>query len=93
MRHNSQVDRHLRQARSWTSQTWGQRKAIKVSVPQHWYFWRGVDLLFTLRAVSKVGLVSVAVSYTSVYYVSQSQKVATGYANNKIHKEAASEAV
>jgi len=27
-------------------------------------------------------------TYTSVYYVLQSQKVATGYANNKIHKEA-----
>ena len=26
--------------------------------------------------------------YTSVYYVLQSQIVATGYANNKIHKEA-----
>jgi len=25
--------------------------------------------------------------YTSVYYVLQSQTVATGYANNKIHKE------
>ena len=26
--------------------------------------------------------------YTPVYYVLQSQSVATGYANNKIHKEA-----
>ena len=26
--------------------------------------------------------------YTSVYYVLQSQLVATGYENNKIHKEA-----
>ena len=29
----------------------------------------------------------IEMEYTSVYYVLQSQKVATGYANNKIHKE------
>ena len=39
-------------------------------------------------SLEKLELASGTIRHTSVYYVLQSQLVATGHANNKIHKEA-----
>ena len=60
----------------------------------HLHMWLMFHWAFSYRDVCPGRLSSVSVSglrcdlYTSVYYVLQSQRVATGYANNKIHKEA-----
>ena len=45
-------------------------------------------LCTTVVPIHKHTHMSCSYIYTSVYYVLQSQNVATGYANNKIHKEA-----
>ena len=53
--------------------------ALSLSVPH---------FLIVAKMTTKLFTAILHYIYTYVYYVLQSQKVATGYANNKIHKEA-----